>query len=287
MSDVAPSCNDVGPLSLPEALQILAGDRFPLLAGGTDFYPALQDQSAPAEVLDITRITELKHIDHCASGGWFVGAGATWSEFIATDLPPVFNALKAAAREVGAVQIQNAATLVGNVCNASPAADGVPPLLALDAHVRLQSFDGSRELMLSDFITGVRQTDRRPGELVTGLWIPPIASSAVSSFYKLGSRAYQVISIVMIAITLVPDSAGRVAEARIAVGACSPVAQRLTALENALLGMSIQTGKLSVAVLPEHLNCLSPIDDVRASACYRITVVLELLGRLLDEFSVR
>src|SRR6266481_2008397 len=132
------------PRYLEEALAALARPHT-VLAGGTDFYPARVGRAIDEDVLDIGGIT----VD---DSGWRLGATTTWSELVAADLPPLFDGLKQAAREVGGRQIQNAGTLAGNLCNASPAADGVPPLLALDAGVELADPAGARRLPLASFI---------------------------------------------------------------------------------------------------------------------------------------
>jgi CO/xanthine dehydrogenase FAD-binding subunit len=134
---------------------------------------------------------------------------------------------------------------------------------------------------LGEFITGVRRTARRPSELVTAVIVPDLAATARSAFLKLGSRAYLVISIAMVAVVIVPDDAGRIVEARVAVGACSPVAKRLPALEQALQGLPFAGDAASEAVRAEHLAPLSPIDDIRGSAGYRLQAVQVLLRRAL------
>ena len=269
------------PASLEEALQALARP-WTVLAGGTDFYPARVGRAIDENVLDITAIPDLRGIS-AGPAGWRLGATTTWSELIETPLPPLFDCLKQAAREVGGRQIQNAGTLAGNLCNASPAADGVPPLLALDAEVELAGSAGRRRLPLSAFIAGNRRIVLAPGELLVAIHVPKPARAARSAFLKLGARRYLVISIAMAAATLeIAD--GRVAAARIAVGACSAVAQRLPALEAALAGASADT-TLAERVEAAHLAPLSPIDDVRASAVYRHDAVVTLLRRLLRSFA--
>ncbi len=219
------------PHRLEEALAALARPHT-VLAGGTDFYPARVGRSIHEDVLDISGIAALRGLAADASG-WRLGATTSWSELIEADLPPLFDGLKQAAREVGGRQIQNAGTLAGNLCNASPAADGVPCLLALDAEVEIAGPTGRRCLPLRQFITGARRTALAPGELLVAIHIPRPEHDARSAFLKLGARRYLVISIAMAAATLeIAD--GRVVSARIAVGACSPVAERLPALEAAL-----------------------------------------------------
>jgi CO/xanthine dehydrogenase FAD-binding subunit len=149
------------PESLEEALQALTRP-WTVLAGGTDFYPARVGRAIDEDVLDITAISALRGISE-EEAGWRLGATTTWSELIETPLAPLFDGLKQAAREVGGRQIQNAGTIAGNLCNASPAADGVPPLLALGAEVELAGRAGARRLPLSRFITGNRRTVLAPG----------------------------------------------------------------------------------------------------------------------------
>jgi CO/xanthine dehydrogenase FAD-binding subunit len=269
------------PHCLAEALTALARPHV-VLAGGTDFYPARVGRAIGEDVLDIGGIAILRGIS-ADPAGWRLGATTTWSELIEADLPPLFDGLKQAARDVGGRQIQNAGTLAGNLCNASPAADGVPCLLALDAEIEIAGPAGSRRLPLRQFITGVRRTALAPGELVVAIHVPRPSHTARSAFLKLGTRRYLVISIAMAAAT-VEIADGRVASARIAVGACSPVAERLTELEAALEGAPID-GRLAERVAAAHLAPLAPIDDVRGTAAYRSDAVVTVLRRLLDGFA--
>lgn len=269
------------PRGLEEALQALTRP-FTVLAGGTDFYPARVGRPVTEDVLDIAGIPDLRGI-WAGPEGWRLGATTTWSELVEADLPSLFDGLKRAAREVGGPQIQNAGTLAGNICNASPAADGVPALLALDAEVELASRTGSRRVPLPEFITGVRRTALQPGELVIALHVPRPLRDARGSFLKLGARRYLVISIAM-ASAVLEIADGKVAAARVAVGACSPVAQRLFDLERALAGEPVD-GRLGDLVEPAHLAPLAPIDDVRGSARYRNDAALVLVRRLLQGFA--
>ena len=269
------------PHCLAEALTALARPHV-VLAGGTDFYPARVGRAIGEDVLDIGGIAILRGIS-ADRAGWRLGATTTWSELIESDLPPLFDGLKQAAREVGGRQIQNAGTLAGNLCNASPAADGVPCLLALDAEIEIAGPTGSRRLPLSQFITGVRRTGLAPRELVVAIHVPRPRHEARSAFLKLGTRRYLVISIAMAAAT-VEVADGRVASARIAIGACSPVAERLPGLEAALEGAPID-GRLAERVEAAHLAPLAPIDDVRGSAAYRSDAVVTVLRRLLEGFA--
>lgn len=259
------------PTNLSLALEIAAQPRGKIVAGGTDVYPAAKRGVLPEFFLDLTRLEGFAEVAN-QDGMLRIGAAATWSQIARIELPPAFDALKQAAKEVGSIQIQNTGTIAGNLCNASPAADGVPPLLALDAKVELASVArGSRVLDLSDFIQGVRKTALADDEVMTAILVPAPPVGARSAFEKLGSRRYLVISISMVAATITCDSNHRIVDARIAVGSCSPVAQRLHRLERDIIGKTLQ----DIEITQEHFEPLSPIDDVRGSGSYRLDVVAE------------
>ncbi len=262
------------PETLPDALSALAAGRYTILSGATDHFPARVLATPAEDILDISGLAELAAIRIDADRIW-IPARATWRAVIDAGLPASAAALVAAARGIGGQQVQNAATVIGNLCNASPAADGIPVLLALDAEVELARLGERRRLPVAEFVLGNRRTARAPDELVLGLHIPRPADPARSVFEKLGARAYLVISIVMVALAaeFLPD--GRIAALRAAVGACASRALRLSALEAALLGRFPDPA----LVAAEHLAPLSPIDDARASAAYRRAAALTLLRR--------
>ena len=200
-----------------------------------------------------------------------------------SDLPPLFDGLKLAAREIGGVQIQNRGTLAGNICTASPAGDGAPNLLALDAHVELASRQGRRAVPMRDFIDGYRHTQCRNDEIITALIVPKPRGPARSHFLKLGARRYLVISIVMAAGVIETGAEGTIVSARVAVGSCSAVPQRLSALETALAGQPLEAAADIAA--PAHLAPLAPIDDIRGSAAYRRHAALALTRDLLAQLA--
>ncbi len=268
------------PDTLPEALAILAREPRTVLAGGTDLYPATTAPALAGAVLDITGLGELAGIVRTRDG-LRIGACTTWAEIRDAGLPPALDALRAAAAEVGGRQIQNAGTIGGNLCNASPAADGVPPLLALDAEVELASAEARRRLPLARFLSDARRTERRPDEILIAILIPDSALRGRSAFLKLGARRYLVISIAMVAVRL--DLAeSQVAAAAIAVGACGPVATRLPAVEARLLGAPADpalAGRVDTATVAAALQ---PISDVRAEAGYRAEAAAELVRRAIS-----
>src|SRR5688572_33447183 len=215
------------PVAVPAAIDALAegppgGDQWVIVAGATDHYPARVGRVLDENVLDITAIGGLRDIAEI-HGGWWIGALTTWTDLVEAPLPSLFDGLKQAALAIGGLQIQARATVVGNVCNASPAADGMPNLLALDAQVELGSARGARRVPVGEFVIGNRRTARGPDELVTGLFVPsPVPGTTVrSTFEKLGSRAYLVISIAMVAAVVEVSAHGRIARARGAVGGWS------------------------------------------------------------------
>jgi CO/xanthine dehydrogenase FAD-binding subunit len=268
------------PNSVDEAVSMLAQSQGTILSGGTDFFPALGDQAPRGAMVDVSGIRDLRRITSTAEEHR-IGGLATWTEIIASSLPPAFDALRSAAREIGGVQIQNRGTIAGNLCNASPAADSVPPLLALDAELELVSTAGIRRIPLSQFIVGNRKTVRRPDELLTTVIVPRTRDQAKSVFLKLGARRYLVISIAMVAAVIQADENHRIGDARVAVGSCSVVARRLDALEGALIGLPLKSG-IGNAVLAKHLSPLAPIDDVRATADYRRDAAMTLVSRALE-----
>jgi CO/xanthine dehydrogenase FAD-binding subunit len=272
------------PTDLNEALRALKERPLAVLAGGTDFYPQRVGRALHEDILDITALSGLRGTE-LRDDALSIGGLTTWSDILESPLPHWLNGLKQAAREVGGVQIQNAGTVAGNICNASPAADGVPVLLALDAQVELSALDTVRRLPLQEFIVGSRRTQRRSDELVTRILIPNRSAHARSIFLKLGARRYLVISITMTAVTLEIDAQGIVIRAAIAVGACAEVAQRLPKLEAALVGQAL-TPALAQIALPLHVAHLKPISDIRGTAQYRSDAALTLVRRALAEVAL-
>jgi CO/xanthine dehydrogenase FAD-binding subunit len=264
------------PADLETALALAAQGRV-VLAGGTDLYPVAGAELA-GDVLDITGIADLRGIS--TGDGLRIGGCTTWTEIAEASLPPALAGLQAAARVVGGRQVQNVGTLAGNLCNASPAADGVPPLLTLGAEVELASVRGVRRVALAAFLTGPRKTARQPDEVLVAVHIPAAALHGKSAFEKLGARAYLVISIASVAVRCVTN--GRlVTDLVVAVGACSGIAQRLPLVEAALIGAPVE-GLAARVRAADVAAALSPIADIRASADYRLTAATELVARAVE-----
>ncbi|MBT6274401.1 MAG: xanthine dehydrogenase family protein subunit M [Chromatiales bacterium] len=277
------------PARIEEALAALGQSRHLVLAGGTDIYPTEANAAGWGQpsltrddrpnILDITSVNGLNQITVFADRVE-IGARVTWTQAIQSELGQWFDGVRLAAREVGGRQIQNRGTLVGNLCNASPAADGVPALMALDAKVRLDSASAQRELSLGDFILGNRKTALAEHELVSAIIIPMPASHARSTFLKLGARRYLVISIAMVAVTaVIVDKI--IDSIAIAIGACSAVAQRLPLLEQRLKGCGVSQAERCISDADFH--ALQPIDDIRGSGEYRRHAAKVLVRRAVAQ----
>lgn len=267
------------PRSIDAALAHLAEPGSVVIAGGTDHYPSRLHRPVRDEtIVDVSAIAELRAIEREANG-WRFGGATTWTDVARATLPPSMLGLQQAARQIGGRQIQNVGTIAGNLCTASPAADSVPPLLTLDASVEIRSEAGVRIVPLTEFILGYRSAAILAGELVSGILVPDVDADARGAFVKLGQRAFLVISIAMVAAVIsVSDQV--ISQARIAIGSASAVAQRLPAVEAALVGRaSCDTAAIHAVVRGISMPELGPIDDVRASAEYRVAVA----GRLVTD----
>ena len=264
------------PRDLSVALDLLASGGLSIAAGCTDLFPATERKHLPGAVLDLTGIAGLRGIK-VSEAGVRIGATTTWSDLLETSLPGAFDGLRLAAQQVGARQIQNQATIVGNLCNASPAADGVPPLLTLDAVIEIQSKTAVRQVALDRFIKGPRHVDLQQGEMVTAILIPSAALGGASHFSKLGARDYLVISIAMTAARVRIEE-GVVMQAALAIGSCGPKAVRLNEVEQRMIGKPFDP---SIVTDEGVATAISPITDMRATADYRRHSAAELMRRTL------
>lgn len=259
------------PHSLRDALALLAGTGVPVpLAGATDLYVALNAGTLQAQrFLNLWQVPQLRRIEQ-RDEVLSIGALATFTGLIRSSLVKRrLPMLVAAAREVGGVQIQNRATIGGNVANASPAGDSLPVLAVAQAAVVLQSAAGERRVPFGEFYTGYRQTVRRPDELITHFEISPVGPG--QWFRKVGTRAAQAISKVVMAAVRGP-------EPRIALGSVGPTVLRLPQTEAALSrGEGIDA---AVRVMEAEIR---PIDDLRSTADYRRRVAGNLLRRFWAE----
>ena len=259
------------PDKINEALDSLSREKLTIAAGCTDLLPSTQQDNLGDNILDISGIKSLRNVDF-ENGFRRIGSGVTWTDIVENNnLPKCYDMLKECSLEIGSRQIQNLGTIGGNLCNAAPAADGVPCLLSLDASIELLSVNGKRVLKLEDFIKGSRKTELQNNEILTAILIPKEAEIGRSSFLKLGARKYLVISIAMIACKLDLEK-DIISDIAISVGSCSAVAKRIKSLEKMLIGKSIKDELHTIILNFNYKEYLSPINDIRGTNSYRLKV---------------
>ena len=272
----------ISPATLTEAFEIMASGGYRPLAGGTDLMVQLEADVAqpPTAVVDLWRLGDLRGVGY---DGYDVSIGAltTWTELrhspvIRARLP----ALAEAAATIGAAQIQNRGTIGGNICNASPAGDSLPVLLAVDAAFDVGSVAGQRSIPAREFWTAYRQTALRPDELLLRVRFP-VERGRHTRFRKVGGRAAQAISKVVMALSYRDDGPAWT-EVRLALGSVAPTPIRAGRTEAVLEGAAPREAVAdeAAAVLAEEIT---PIDDVRSTAAYRRSVSGRILHRLLRE----
>lgn len=265
------------PASLAEASKIIVdqGTGGHFLAGGTDLVIAMKEKGlVPRYVVDLKKIPGLSGIRETSDGGVSIGALTTMR---ALETSPLIRArfpfLAQSAAEVGSIQIRNRATVGGNMANATPSADVAPPLLALDATVKLSGPRGDRQLQLEGFFRGPGQTAMEPGEILTEILIPPTEPKLVGEYIKFSPRDMMDLAYVGVAVTLSLSGAERKCEAvHIALGAVSPTPMRARGAEGILLGQPL-TEEIAKRAGAEAAAECKPISDVRSSAEYRREMV--------------
>ena len=270
------------PRDLGDALDVLAREPgvWRAFAGGTDLMVLFEaGLLAHKRFLSVWRLAELRGVEvtdeHVTLGALTTYTDVRRHELLRQEFP----ALCDAARETGGWAIQNRGTLGGNIANASPAADSPPALLAYGAQLELVSAAGARRIDYADFHTGYKQTVMRPDELVARVRLPRPPRGTASYYRKVGTRKAQAISKVCMAATARVE-AGRVREARIALGSVAPTAVRCARTEEVLRDRTIDA-ELIAAARASLLNEIAPIDDVRSTADYRLRVAQNLLEDFL------
>ena len=263
------------PENINDAITTLSKGELTIAAGCTDLFPKTQEDSLGRNILDISAIKSLKSIT-IEKEFRRIGSGVTWTDLENEELPNCYDMLKECSLQVGSRQIQNLGTIGGNLCNASPAADGVPCLLSLDASVELISTNGKRILKLDDFIKGSRNTELKKNEILSAILIPQKTERGHSSFVKLGARKYLVISIAMVACKINLDG-DIISDIAISIGSCSAVARRLGELENTLIGKNVNSDLTQDIYNFDYKNHISPINDIRGTDAYRLEVAKVLV----------
>jgi len=273
------------PESLEEASRLLAenGPGAHLLAGGTDLLVKMNHGLLkPTTVIALKRIPGLNAIAFDSDQGLRIGATALLSDVAShPDILTHYPAVAAAARETANVQVRNMGTITGNLCNAAPSADNAPTLLALNAEVILTGSDSERQLPLDQFFKGPGETERRPDEIVTAIWVPPPVPHSGMSYQHISARGKVDISAVCVG-AMVVMAKETCQEARIFLGAVGPTPLRAAGAEGIIRGETLTEERIETAGDQASDEC-RPITDVRASAEYRKKMVAVLTRRALQE----
>jgi CO/xanthine dehydrogenase FAD-binding subunit len=261
----------LSPTSLDQALEMLASADAPVtpIAGGTDLLVSwphrVKDDLC---LLDLSRVDALRSMELTAEHLQLGGLTTYWDVIASRDVGEAFPLLVEAGRQVGAIQIQTRGTWAGNIGNASPAADGVPVMMAYDATVTLRSRDGESQVRLDEYFTGYRQSVRRPDQLITAIRMP-VRNREVEWFHKVGARSAQAITKVGVAV--VRDDRGW----RVVANSVAPVVCRCRNLEQAL--NENETFDTPDDIVKTIKQDVSPISDIRSTADYRLRVLSRLL----------
>lgn len=276
----------VAPRSLDEATELLRAGNVTIVAGGTDLMPQSKTGKARFQpvLMNIRHVAELRGITE-AQGKLRIGALTTITELLENAMVrDRFHALWQSCDHFASDQLRNAATVGGNICNASPAGDTLVPLLVFDATVVLASKPAgkleTRSLPLREFFVGPGRTKRAPNELVVAVELPMPPSGFVSEFFKFGTRPALDISTISIGLGAVRTQ-GALSDVRVAFGAVAPTPIRAPKTEAALNGK--QVGESIEAALVAADTEIRPITDVRASDWYRRELVRNILRRMLND----
>jgi len=270
------------PKTLPEALAALAAGDFSPFAGGTNLVIDLRSgREKERKFVSLGGLEDLKFIRHDQSGVT-VGSRTTIANLLDdNEMNTAAPALVAAADIFAGSMVRTAGTIGGNICCGSPSADTVPPLLTLDAQVTLASPAGERVVALSDFYLGYKETVLKPGELLVAVSWKPLPENSAHLFYKLARRKGDAITVTGVSVMLAAKG-GKCSEARIALGSVGPTVFRAEAAE-ALLRGKVLTPALIEQAAKAAADQSSPIDDIRASASYRVQTTHALVRRLVAQ----
>jgi carbon-monoxide dehydrogenase medium subunit len=269
------------PGSLMELVSMLDESSGRVVAGGTDVIPRMRrDLFSTPVLVDASHIAELSFIE-AADDQIAVGAMTTHQQIADSVLLQSANpAVAVAAASVGCRQTRHRGTLGGNIANASPAADTVPPLLAFDAQLRLLRKDGERSMSLREFLVGPGETKLEQGELIHSITFTRLSGCWGATYQKVGKRNGMAISVVGVAAAVVLDSAGMIQDARVALGSVAPTVVRSSEAEKRLIGR--EAGLSAVQEAADAVVAdISPISDVRSTAEYRRHAACVLTRRAL------
>ena len=268
------------PRTLESAVALLAGEpgSAQILAGGTDLLVRLKsDIGEPDLVIDIKRIEAMKAIT-AEDGGWRIGATVAGAELGEHDgVGAAWPGVVEAAELIGSTQIQGRATMVGNLCNASPAADSVPALIAAEAVARVTGPDGTRDVAVGEIATGPGQTSLAKGEIVASILLPARPARSGDAYLRFIPRTEMDIAVVGVGVSLTLDASGICTAARVGLGAVAATVLLVEAAAAALIGTAIDEAALERLAAACSAAC-KPIDDKRGTIEFR-TKVAGVLAR--------
>lgn len=268
------------PTTLEDASRLLTelGEGTFVLAGGTDLFVEIRERlRAVRHLVNIKRIPGLDGVHYGAEGLTF-GAHVTAGELErSAEVARHYPNLRAGLRSLGSIQVRNRATVVGNICRASPSADTIPPLIADGAEIETFAPDGGRRIALADFFAGPGRSVLAPGEIAIGIRVPCPAAGSARAYIKHGRRKAMELATVGVAVSL-DTEAGRCTGARIALGAVGPTVLRAPGAEAILAGSALDARTVAAAAERAMQEC-TPISNVRSSADYRRDMVGVLTRR--------
>jgi len=263
------------PSTIEAAVSLLQGDvDARVLAGGTDLIVQMQAGVRKTKhAVDIKRIAELNEVKQESDGSWTLGAAVCSAELnenqaLKKDWPGVLEA----ADLIGSMQVQSRATLAGNLCNASPAADSVPALVAAGASVTIAGSDGRRSVPVQEIPTGPGQTSLQPGELIVSINLPAKPARSGDAYMRFIPRSEMDIAVVGVGVFLTLDDAGVCTSARASLGAVGPTVISFDDNDDILKGTQVDAAALEHATSILQAAC-RPIDDKRGTAEYRTDMV--------------
>jgi CO/xanthine dehydrogenase FAD-binding subunit len=269
------------PTSIEAAVGLLADAEglAKVLAGGTDLLVQLRSgRMEPDLVIDIKRIQGMRDIRE-EGGGYRIGAAVSGAEMSEHEgLSALWPGVVEAAGLIGSTQVQGRATLVGNLCNASPAADSVPAMVAAAATVRVVGPEGARDLPVESVNAGPGKTNLKKGEIVESVFLPARPAKASDAYLRFIPRTEMDIAVVGVGVSLELDGAGAVSAARVSLGAVAPTVLLVEDAAQALIGSTLEEAALEKLAAAASAAC-KPIDDKRGTVEYRVKVAGVLARR--------
>lgn len=274
------------PTSLREASELLqrCAGTASLMAGGTDLMVMMKEHvRLPTHVINLKKIPGLDDFSYTADGGLLIGALVTTRQIETSDIAlKHYASLAKACTDFASIQVRNRATLVGNICRASPSADGLPALIADGALLHIHGIKGQRQCRVEDFFKGPGKTTLTADEVVTHVEVPAPKPHTGKVYIKHGRRSQMELATVGVAANVTLNAAGKVASTSIVLAAVGPTPLRASAAEALLLGQPPDECCVAAAALAAAAAA-SPISDVRASASYRRDMVRVLTTRALTQ----